>query len=356
MTKTPLVESGQTRAWSEQIALPTYLVGPPETTPLCYDGRQTQHAQAHFYPYPALDAITSVKQDVTYTALCLENEYVKIVVLPEIGGRTFSATDKTNGYEFIYRQSVIKPSNIGMAGAWISGGIEWCFPHHHRASTFMTVDHRVVENPDHSATIWVGEIELRHRMKWLVGVTVRPGSSAVEVTVRLMNRTPVAQAVLYWANAAVHTNDRYQFIFPPSAKVVAFHCKDAFSHWPVSHEADFKGVDLRGIDLSWWKNHPAPGSFFIHNLREDFHGGYDHGRHAGTMHVANHRTANCAKLFEWGNCPEAEVENSKLTDTDGHYAELMVGAFSDSQIIPGWSLTSTESSAIAGTRYARSER
>jgi tetratricopeptide (TPR) repeat protein len=336
MTKTPLVESGQTRAWSEQIALPTYLVGPPETTPLFYDGRQTQHAQAHFYPYPALDAITSVKQDVTYTALCLENEYVKIVVLPEIGGRTFSATDKTNGYEFIYRQSVIKPSNIGMAGAWISGGIEWCFPHHHRASTFMTVDHRVVENPDHSATIWVGEIELRHRMKWLVGVTVRPGSSAVEVTVRLMNRTPVAQAVLYWANAAVHTNDRYQFIFPPSAKVVAFHCKDAFSHWPVSHEADFKGVDLRGIDLSWWKNHPAPGSFFIHNLREDFHGGYDHGRHAGTMHVANHRTANCAKLFEWGNCPEAEVENSKLTDTDGHYAELMVGAFSDSQPDYSW--------------------
>ncbi len=329
-------DSRQVRAWSEQIILPTYLVGPPEATPLFYDGRQTQHAQAHYYPYPALDMITDVKQDIAYTALCLENEYVKVVVLPEIGGRLFSATDKTNEYEFIYRQSVIKPSNIGMIGAWISGGIEWCFPHHHRASTFMTVDHRLVENLDHSATVWVGEIELRHRMKWLVGITLRPGSSAVEVAVRLINRTPFAQAALYWANAAVHTNDQYQYIFPPSARVVTWHTKNAFSHWPVSHEAGFAGLDLRGIDLSWWKNHPAPGSYFIHDLHEDFHGGYDHGKRAGTMHVADHRTVNCAKLFEWGNCAEAEVENSKLTDTDGHYAELMVGAFSDNQPDYSW--------------------
>jgi tetratricopeptide (TPR) repeat protein len=328
--------SGRVLGWTEKIILPTYVVGPPETTPLFYDGRQSQHAQAHFYPYPAIDKLSDVKRDAAYDALCLENEYIKVVVLPEIGGRLFSATDKTNGYEFIYRQSVIKPSNISITGAWISGGIEWNFPHHHRASNFMTVDHCLVENADGSATIWVGEIERRHRMKWLVGITLRPGSSAVEVTVRLVNRAPVVQSALYWACAAVHTNENYQYIFPPSAKVVTWHCKNAFSHWPVSHEADFAGVDLRGIDLSWWKNHPAPGSYFIHNLQEDFHGGYDHGKHAGTMHVADHHTVNCAKLFEWGNCPEAEVENSKLTDTDGHYAELMVGAFSDNQPDYSW--------------------
>jgi len=333
----PTIErSGRVRGWAEKIVLPTYVVDPPETTPLFYDGRQTQHAQAHYYPYPAIDKLTGVRKVVSYDALCLENEYIKVVVLPEIGGRLFSATDKTNGYEFIYRQSVIKPSNIAMTGAWISGGIEWNFPHHHRASNFMTVDHCLLENADGSATIWVGEIERRHRMKWLAGITLRPGSSAVEVMVRLINRAPVVQSALYWACAAVHTNENYQYIFPPSAKVVTWHCKNAFSHWPVSHEADFTGVDLRGIDLSWWKNHPAPGSYFIHNLQEDFHGGYDHGRHAGTMHVADHRTVNCAKLFEWGNCPEAEVENSKLTDTDGHYAELMVGAFSDNQPDYSW--------------------
>lgn len=324
------------RAWSDTLVLPTYLVDPPESSPMFYDGRQTQHTQAHYYPYPAHDKLTGRKEDVRYRTLNLENEYLKVVVLPEIGGRLFSVTDKTNGYELFYRQSVVKPANIGMIGAWISGGVEWCFPHHHRASTHLTIDHGITENPDGSATIWVGEIERRHRMQWRVGVTLRPGSSALEAEVRLHNRTPFAHSALYWANAAVHTNPDYQYIFPPSARIACFHCKDAFTHWPVSHEADFKGLDLRGLDLSWWKNHPAPASFFIHDLREDFHGGYDHGRRAGTLHVADHHVVNCAKMFEWGNCPEAEMENSKLTDSDGHYAELMVGAFSDNQPDYSW--------------------
>lgn len=324
------------RVRSDTLVLPTYLVDRPETSPMFYDGRQTQHTQAHFYPYPAHDKLTGRKKDVTYKALILENEYLKVVVLPEIGGRLFSVTDKTNGYELFYRQSVIKPANIGMIGAWISGGVEWCFPHHHRASTHLPIDHGMTENPDGSATIWVGEIERRHRMQWRVGLTLRPGSSALEAEVRLCNRTPFAHSALYWANAAVHTNPDYQYIFPPSARIACFHCKDAFTHWPVSHEADFKGIDLRGLDLSWWKNHPAPASFFIHDLREDFHGGYDHGRRAGTLHVADHHVVNCAKMFEWGNCPEAEMENSKLTDSDGHYAELMVGAFSDNQPDYSW--------------------
>lgn len=323
--------ASRVRIASEKLVLPTYLVEAPEASPQFYDGRQSQHAQARFYPYPANDRLTAQRAEVAYTAIVLENEYVRAVVLPELGGRLFSATDKTNGYEFLYRQSVVKPANIGITGAWISGGIEWCFPHHHRASTFATIDHRCEEHADGSATVHVGEIELRHRMQWSVSVTLRPGSSALEVRVRLINRTALAHSALYWANAAVHVNPDYQFIFPGSCQVASFHCKDAFTHWPVSHERDFKGLDLRGVDLSWWRNHRGPGSYFMHGMTEGFHGGYDHGRGAGTIHVADHRIVNCAKVFTWGNCPEGELENGKLTDRDGHYAELMVGAASDDQ-------------------------
>ena len=73
---------------------------------------------------------------------------------------------------------MIKPALIGMIGAWISGGIEWNSPHHHRPNVFMPIDHTIENRPDGSATAWIGEMEIRHRMRWVVGLTVYPGKSS----------------------------------------------------------------------------------------------------------------------------------------------------------------------------------
>ncbi len=116
--------------------IPTYLSGPPEPNPMFFFGRGTQGAEQRIYPYPLYDNLTNKKGAKTYHLIYLENEYIKISVLPELGGRLFSAVDKTNNYNFIYPQHVIKPALIGLTGAWISGGVEWNIPHHHRASTF----------------------------------------------------------------------------------------------------------------------------------------------------------------------------------------------------------------------------
>src|SRR5512139_1175457 len=161
----PAAGLAQVRAREETITLPTYEIGPPERNPIFYSGRAYQGAKGPVYPYTLLDKLSDVKRDRTYRILYLENEYVRIGVLPEIGGRIFEAVDKTNGYDFVYRQHVIKPALIGMLGAWISGGVEWNIPHHHRATSFMPVDSLIETGPEGSATIWVGEIELRHRMK-----------------------------------------------------------------------------------------------------------------------------------------------------------------------------------------------
>jgi tetratricopeptide (TPR) repeat protein len=300
-----------------------------------YAGRAYQGAKGPIYPYPLIDRLTDIRENRTYNAVNLENDFVKLCVLPEIGGRIFYAIDKTNGYDFVYHQHVIKPALIGMIGAWISGGVEWNIPHHHRASTFMTVDHALVENPDGSKTIRVGEIELRHRMRWIVGLTLYPDKSYIEVTVKLFNRTPFAHSILYFSNVAVHANAQYQVIFPPSTEFATYHGKNQFTRWPIG-DGVFGGTDYKGIDLSWWKNHRSPISFFAWNYQDDFLAGYDHGRQAGIALVADHHTVPGKKFFEWGNGSQGEMWDKILTDTDGPYLELMVGGYSDNQPDYSW--------------------
>jgi tetratricopeptide (TPR) repeat protein len=332
----PAAAAGQVIVREDRIVLPTYEVGPPEPDPIFYAGRAYQGAKGPIYPYALLDKLSDVKRDKAYRILTLENEYVRIGVLPELGGRIFEAVDKTNGYDFVYRQHVIKPALIGMLGAWISGGVEWNIPHHHRATTFMPVASAVESGADGSATVWVGEIELRHRMKWLVGLTLRPGSSVLEVTTKVFNRTPFAHSMLAFANVAVHANEDYQILFPPSTEVATFHGKNQFSRWPLSTEV-FNGQDYtKGVDVSWWKSHVTPTSFFAFDAQEDFLGGYDHGRKAGIVFVGDHNVVPGKKLWTWGTGSEGKTWERILTDSDGPYLELMVGAWSDNQPDYSW--------------------
>lgn len=321
------------RIWEEPLTLPTYRVDPPDPSPMFYTGASYQGAQKRIYPYPLIDRITGVRGEGTWKSLNLENEYIRLSVLPEIGGRLFSAVDKTNGYDIFYRQHVIKPALIGMLGAWISGGVEWCVFHHHRNTTYMPVDYTLVDNPDGSRTIWFGETERRHRMRWIIGLTLYPDKSYIEATVKMFNRTALPNPILYWANVAVSVNDNYQVIFPPSVQVATYHSKNDFSYWPIG-EGRYRGVGYKGVDLSWWKNHPNAVSFFAWDRQEDFMGGYDHGREAGLASIGDHRVVTGAKLWEWG--PNNIWDTKVLTDSDGPYAELMVGAFSDNQPDYSW--------------------
>lgn len=316
------------------LTLPTYELGPTDPHPIFFTGRVYQGAQGNIYPYPLSDVLTDNKVDKTYNAVYLENKYVKVCMLPEIGGRILSATDKTDGYELFYRQTGIKPALIGMLGAWLSGGVEWNLPHHHRASSYMPIDWRTEVNPDGSKTIWVGETELTERLKWSIGITLYPNRSWVEARVRIINQTPFVQSFLYWANVSVHCNDNYQVIFPPSTQFGADHSKVYFTRWPYGESERGKGDK---VDLSWWKNFRSVSrSVFCWNFDDDFLAGYDHGKQAGTVHVANHNIVTGKKFFLWGNNPKARMWDRMLSDNDGPYIELMVGAYSDNQPDYSW--------------------
>jgi tetratricopeptide (TPR) repeat protein len=301
-----------------------------------YFGQGSQGAEGRVYPYPLYDTLTNVKSNKAYRIIYLENEYLKIGILPEVGGRLFEGIDKSNGYNFIYRQHVIKPALIGLIGAWISGGIEWNIPHHHRATTFLPVQSRVQENADGSRTVWVGELEVRHRMRWAVGYTLRPGKSYLECSVRIINRTPVVNTMLCFANVAVHVNEQYQVIYPPHTQFVTFHSKHEFTTWPIA-TTRYAGADFtKGVDVSWYSNHVSANSMFAWNFEDDFFAGYDHGKEAGIMSVADHHIVPGKKFWTWGNGPRGRMWDKILTETDGPYIELMVGAYSDNQPDYSW--------------------
>ncbi len=320
----------------ESITIPTYLAGPPDPNPMFYFGRNSQGAKGRVYPYPLYDSLTDIKSNKTYRIVYLENEYVRIGILPEIGGRVFEAVDKSNGYNWVYRQHVIKPALIGLIGAWISGGVEWNIPHHHRATTFLPVQYRTQENPDGSKTVWVGELELRHRMRWAIGYTLSPGKSYLTAKVRILNRTPVVQTMLCFANLAVRVNKDYQVIFPPDTQLVTYHAKREFAAWPIA-AGHYAGADFgQGTDVSWYSNHFAANSMFAWNYQDDFFAGYDHGVEAGTMSVSDHHIVPGKKFWTWGNGPLGRMWEKILTDSDGPYIELMGGAYSDNQPDYSW--------------------
>src|SRR2546421_7951567 len=153
------ISTDTVRAWSETITIPTYGIGEPDKNPMFLEKRVYQGSSGVVYPYPVIDRVEDEKHDRAYTALFLENRYLKIMILPELGGRVQMALDKTNGYHFIYYNRVIKPALVGLAGPWISGGIEFNWPQHHRPSTFHPVDVRLIAGGDASWTVWCNEID-----------------------------------------------------------------------------------------------------------------------------------------------------------------------------------------------------
>src|SRR5467141_271426 len=300
------------------------------------DKRVYQGSSGKVYPNPFTDHISDTKFDKPYRAIFLENEFIRIMILPEIGGRIHIGLDKTNNYDFFYRQNVIKPALVGLLGPWISGGVEFNWPQHHRPSTFMPVDHQIEKHEDGSCTVWLSEHEPMNRMKGMVGITVRPGKSIIEAKAQLYNRTPFVQTFLWWANVAVQVHEEYQAFFPPDAAYVADHAKRAVSSFPIARNF-YYGVDYTpGVDITWYKNIPVPTSYMILDSKYDFFGGYDHRRRAGLVHVADRHISPGKKLWTWGNAEFGHMWDRELTDSDGPYVELMAGVFTDNQPDFSW--------------------
>ncbi len=325
------METSKVSVWEEKITIPTYRPARPDRNPLFLEKRVYQGSSGKVYPHPVTDKISDKPVPAVYRAVFLENDYLKIMILPELGGRVQRAYDKTRGYDFIYYNSVIKPALVGLAGPWISGGIEFNWPQHHRPSTFDRVSWKTAEYPDGSASVVVSEIENMFHTKGETEFVLYPDRAYLELRNHLFNRTPLRQTFLWWANPAVAVNENYRSIFPPDVTAVMDHGKRDVSTFPIATGTYYKVDYSRGVDISRYENLPVPTSYMAAKSDFDFVGGYDDGVGAGLLHVADHHISPGKKQWTWGCGDFGRAWDRNLTDSDGPYFELMTGCFTDNQ-------------------------
>src|SRR6266542_4203423 len=361
------------RAWSQDLTIPTYLPAPPDKNPMFLEKRVYQGSSGKVYPLPFTDRISEKPVDRKWKAVWIENDYIRALVLPEIGGRIHVLQDKTNGYDLIYNQPVIKPALVGLAGPWISGGIEFNWPQHHRPATFLPVDFEIEEHPDGSETVGCSDDGPMARMKGIHVICLHPVCADLELKVRAFNRTPLVQTFLWWANVATRVHEAYQSFFPPDVYYVADHARRSMSEYPLCRDHYYgvnygergrKGVpqserpaqfvpprcrnkpeirnpkseflDYAPNDLSFYANIPVPTSYMCMGSKEDFFGGYDYAAQAGIVHYANHHISPGKKQWTWGNHEFGYAWDRNLTNADANgehapYIEIMAGVYTDNQ-------------------------
>ncbi|MEV8271688.1 DUF5107 domain-containing protein [Microbacterium sp. NPDC077184] len=338
-----ILDAGGVACWSEPLTIDTYDAGDPDPYPLFLDRRVYQGSSGRVYPMPMIDHVAHDKRPRSWQAIHLENAYVRLVLLPELGGRIHIGFDKVAGYDFFYRNNVIKPALVGLGGPWISGGVEFNWPQHHRPATFLPVDTRIEREPDGAVVVWHSDLDPLQRMRGSHGIRLRPGSSLIEAEVALHNRTDTMQTFLWWANVAARAHERYQSFFPDDVGFVADHARRAVTAFPRA-DRPYYGVDYPALAaetpdadrIDVYSNIPVPTSYMITDTDDAFFGGYDHAADAGFVHWADPALSPGKKQWTWGTGEIGRAWDAQLTDDDGPYVELMAGVYTDNQPDFAW--------------------
>jgi tetratricopeptide (TPR) repeat protein len=314
----PKMGWAKAQAWEGTITIPTYGwsddVNPKFWALEDQVKLSTTVKGAIVYPYSMQDHLSRTKEDRTYKALFLENEYLKVTCLPELGGRLHSVWDKTTNEETFHANHVIKPSMIAMRGAFISGGVEWnAGPQVHTVTIMSPVDALTGTNPDGSAYVEVSNLEQTLRTRWTVRVTLHPGKAYLDEQIRIFNPVDAVNPYYFWNCTAFPCRKGTRFIYPMT--LGTDHYGVRFFDWPISN----------GRDLSWLKNYPEASSIFSVDCVFDFFGGYDVDTDRGVVQVADHYELSGKKAWTWGTSDFALVCQKNLTDDDGPYIEIQSG-------------------------------
>lgn len=306
------------RAWEGTVTIPTYGWSEdvnPKLWALEGDVKFSTTVKGSIvYPYTMQDDLSRKKQDRTYKALFVENEYLKVTCLPELGGRLHSVFDKTEGEEMFHLNDVIKPGMIAMRGAWISGGVEWnAGPHGHTVTILSPVDALIGKGPDGAAYLEINNLEKSQRTQWTVRVTLHPGKAYLDEQIRIFNPVDAMSPYYFWNCTAFPNRKGTRFIYPMT--LGTDHAGVKFFNWPI-HE---------GKDLTWLKNYETSSSVFSVNCVYDFFGAYDVDADRGIVQTADHHELSGKKAWTWGTWDFGLVSQQNLTDNDGPYIEVQSG-------------------------------
>jgi len=272
---------------------------------------------APFYPYYVFDGYTDEGTDQDWKIVELENPYIRVSILPEVGGKVMGAIEKSTGKEFVYLNHVMKFRAIGIRGPWTSGGIEHNFGLDlgHAPWAAAPVDYVIKENADGSVSCIVGGIDLASRTQWRVKIVLPKDKAYFETQSLWYNPTPLHDAYLSWENAAYKATNDLQFYFPGTHHIG----HDGSAHpWPIDH---------KGRDLSFYKNNDFGGSksYHVMGTYTNWFGGYWHDTDFGFGHWAPYSDAPGKKLWIWSLSRSGAIWEDLLTDSDGQYIEAQSG-------------------------------
>lgn len=269
-----------------------------------------------FYPYFRFDGFSAKGTDRQWKVVSLENDYIKLTLFPEIGGKIWGAVDKTTGKEFIYNNHVVKFRDIAMRGPWTSGGIEFNFGIIGHAPTSSTpVDYVTRQKPDGSVSCYVSSYELVTRTLWTVEVNLPKDKAYFTTTTTWHNSSSIDQPYYQWMNAGYPAAGNVEFCYPGTNYI---------GHGGELHSFP---LDEQGRDISWYEKNDFGNSKSYHIVGKynDFYGAYWHDNDFGSIHHADYDEKLGMKIFLWGLSREGGIWEDLLTDTNGQYIELQSG-------------------------------
>ncbi len=270
-----------------------------------------------FYPYYVFDGYTDAGINRDWKVVSLDNDFINVTVLPEVGGKVWGAIEKSTGLEFVYQNHVMKFRAIGIRGPWTSGGIEHNFGLDlgHAPWTASPVDYIIRENNDGSVSCIVGGLDLASRTQWRVNIVLPKDKAYFETRSMWYNPTPLHDAYLSWENGGFRASDDLQFFFPGNFYIGH---DGAVNQWPV---------DKEGRDLSWYKNNNfgSSKSYHVSGLFTSWFGGYWHDSDFGFGHSAPYSDVPGKKIWIWSLSRDGAIWEDLLTDDDGQYIEAQSG-------------------------------
>lgn len=269
------------------------------------------------YPYFRFDGFTDNAEERVWNIVELENDYVVVTVMPEIGGKIWGATDKTSGKPFIYDNGVVKFRDIALRGPWTSGGIEFNYGVvGHSPTTSHPVDYLTRENEDGSASCIIRMLDLLTRTTWSVEIRLPADKAWVETNSFWHNGSGITQPYYNWTNSGVEATQDLEFVYPGT--MVVRH--DGTIHdWPYDKEYGKDISKWRENDFLWSK------SYHIVGTHDKYFGAWWADSGLGMLHYSERDDKPGRKMFSWALSDQGDIWKELLTDDSGQYVELQSG-------------------------------
>ena len=268
------------------------------------------------YPYFRFDGFTNKSEMRNWKMVELENNYIKLAVMPEMGGKVWEAIEKSRQYPFVFSTHVVKFRDISLRGAWTTGGLEFNFGDIGHATTTATpVDYFTRTNADGSVSCFIGATEWASRTTWRVEIRLDSGKAYFTTRSWWYNDTPVEQEFYHWINAGFKADGNLEFIFPGTHHVGH---GGEYDTWPL---------DSVGREISFYgkNNFGSYKSYHILGRPSNFYGGYWHNDEMGFGRYSPYFEKLGKKIWILGLSQEGTRWENLLGDKDGLNVELQSG-------------------------------